>query len=135
MGDRALLERIDFEKGTIMLEGKEYPLRDTFFPTIDPSDPYRLSPEEEDLMQRLQHSFLISEHLQTHVRKMLRHGSMYGIYNENLLFHASVPLDEHGELLAVDIDGTPLKGRELLDAVDMTAFALTVADSIRRKTP
>ena len=136
MGDRALLERIDFEKGTIMLEGKEYPLRDTFFPTIDPSDPYRLSPEEEDLMQRLQHSFLISEHLQTHVRKMLRHGSMYGIYNENLLFHASVPLDEHGELLAVDIDGTPLKGRELLDAVDMTvrlAYDAAADDEERRK--
>lgn len=119
MDDRMLLHRMDLKKGTIRLaDGKEYPLRDTFWPTLDPKDPYRLSIEEEDLMQRMLHSFKSSEKLHKHVRCLFRHGSMYTVCNSNLLFHASVPLNEDGTLKEICVDGTYYKGKALLDRVD-----------------
>ena len=119
MDDRLLLHRMDLKKGTIRLaNGKEYPLRDTFWPTIDPKDPYRLSIEEEDLMQRMLHSFKSSEKLHKHVRCLFRHGSMYTVCNSNLLFHASVPLNEDGTLKEICVDGVSYKGKALLDRVD-----------------
>ena len=119
MDDRLLLHRMDLKKGTIRLaNGKEYPLRDTFWPTIDPKDPYRLSIEEEDLMQRMLHSFKSSEKLHKHVRCLFRHGSMYTVCNSNLLFHASVPLNEDGTLKEICVDGVYYKGKALLDRVD-----------------
>ena len=119
MDDRLLLHRMDLKKGTIRLaDGKEYPLRDTFWPTLDPKDPYRLSIDEEDLMQRMLHSFKSSEKLHKHVRCLFRHGSMYTVCNSNLLFHASVPLNEDGTLKEVCVDGACYKGKALLDRVD-----------------
>ena len=119
MDDRLLLHRMDLKKGTIRLaNGKEYLLRDTFWPTIDPKDPYRLSIEEEDLMQRMLHSFKSSEKLHKHVRCLFRHGSMYTVCNSNLLFHASVPLNEDGTLKEICVDGVYYKGKALLDRVD-----------------
>lgn len=119
MDDRLLLHRMDLKKGTIRLaNGKEYPLRDTFWPTIDPKDPYRLSIEEEDLMQRMLHSFKSSEKLHKHVRCLFRHGSMYTVCNSNLLFHASVPLNEDGTLKEICVVGVYYKGKALLDRVD-----------------
>lgn len=125
MEDRCLLNHIDFKAHTIRLDGRDYPLRDCTFPTIDPADPYRLTKEEADLMERLQHSFLISDRLQQHVGCLLHHGSMYGIFNSNLLFHASVPLNEDGSLREVLVGDVKAKGRALLDRVDRmvrTAF-------------
>lgn len=118
MDDRALLGGIDLEKGTCSVDGTEYPLKDTDFPTLHPARPYELSPEEADLMERLRHSFLISERLQAHVQQLLLHGGMYGIYNANLLFHASVPMNEDGTLKEVKVEGQAVKGRELLDRVE-----------------
>ena len=119
MDDRLLLHRMDLKKGTIRLaDGKEYPLRDTFWPSLDPIDPYRLSIDEEDLMQRMLHSFKSSEKLHKHVRCLFRHGSMYTVCNSNLLFHASVPLNEDGTLKEVCVDGACYKGKALLDRVD-----------------
>lgn len=118
MGDRALLEHICMEKGTFVWEGKEYKMLDTYFPTINPQSPYTLTAEEEDLMNRIQHSFLVSERLQRHVATLLHKGSMYGIYNSNLLFHASVPLNEDGQLREVTVCGIPVKGKALLQRVD-----------------
>ena len=119
MDDRLLLHRMDLKRGTIRLaNGKEYLLRDTFWPTIDPKDPYRLSIEEEDLMQRMLHSFKSSEKLHKHVRCLFRHGSMYTVCNSNLLFHASVPLNEDGTLKEICVNGVYYKGKALLDRVD-----------------
>lgn len=118
MLDRALLEGIDFEKGVCAVDGKEHPLIDSNFPTINPKNPYELTAEEEDLINRLQHSFLISDHLQNHVQKLLRHGSMYGIYNSNLLFHASVPMQEDGSLKIISVEGQNVSGRDLLDRIE-----------------
>lgn len=118
MADRMLLETIDFDKKTCIVGGKEYAMTDTFFPTIDPQDPYKLNAEEQDLIDRLQHSFLISDRLQAHVQQLLLHGGMYGIFNSNLLFHASVPMNEDGTLKEVCIEGQEVAGRSLMDKVE-----------------
>lgn len=118
MADRKLLGQIDFAKGTICLNGKEYTLKDNRFPTIDPNDPYRLTEEEEDLMSKLRQSFAGSEKLRKHMRCLFTHGSMYLVCNSNLLFHASVPLNEDGTLKAVRIGRKEYKGKRLLDKID-----------------
>lgn len=136
MEDRRLLEYIDLSAGTITLAGKTYPLRDASFPTIDPADPYRLTAEEQDLMTRLQHSFLISDRLQQHVQCMLLHGGMYGIYNSNLLFHASVPLNEDGSMREVLVGDTRVSGKELMMRVDQwvrTAFDESAEEEEKRQ--
>lgn len=118
LDDRALLHRIDYEKGTITLKGKTYKLQDTNFPTIDPKDPYRLSEEEEEVMERLEKAFTGCEMLQAHMRFLLAKGGLYKVYNNNLLYHGCVPLNEDGSLKEVDLFGRKFKGRSLYDALD-----------------
>ena len=115
---RGTLENIDLSRGTYRFDGKDYPLLDTLFPTLDKDDPYRLTEEEEELMKRLHHSFRISEKLQKHIRCLFSHGSMFLVSNSNLLFHASVPLNADGSLRQVEIDGKKLEGRELMQQVE-----------------
>ena len=105
MEDRALLHRIDYEKGTILLEGKEYKLKDTSFPTIDPAEPYALSAEEEEIMERLERAFLGCAKLQQHIRVILAKGGLYKVFNDTLLYHGCVPLDEKGKLNDVSVFG------------------------------
>lgn len=134
MNDRRLLEHINHEEGTICLYGKTHPLLENDFPTIDPKDPYKLTHEEAELMERLKHSFLISDRLQRHVNCLLYHGSMYGIYNSNLLFHASVPVNEDGSLREVLVGNVKAKGQALMERIDQmvrTAFD-TEADADER---
>ena len=115
MQDRCLLQNIDYERGIIRLDGKDHELKDKFFPTISPSDPLKFTEEEILLMEKLTHSFRVSEKLQRHIRTILSHGCMYAIYNDNLLFHASVPLNEDGSLKEVEImKGQKFSGKELL---------------------
>lgn len=124
---RGTLENIDLNRGTYRFEGKDCQLLDAAFPTLDPSDPYRLSSAEEEMMKQLHHSFRISEKLQRHIRLLFTHGSMYNVCNGNLLFHASVPMNPDGTLRQVLVDGKPFKGRELMQAVEMkmrTAYPL-----------
>ena len=118
LDDRALLHRIDYEKGTITLNGKEYQLLDTNFPTIDPKDPYKLSAEEEEVMERLERAFLGCEKLQEHMRFLLAKGGLYKVYNNNLLYHGCVPLNDDGSLKEVELFGRKFKGRTLYDALD-----------------
>lgn len=117
MEDRMLLHHIDFKKKVIVLDGKEYELTDTNFPTVDPDDPYRLSPEEQDIVTKLHNSFVSSEKLQKHMACLFRNGCIYAVANSNLLFHASVPLNEDGSLKDVDICGTKYHGKALLKKV------------------
>lgn len=116
--NRALLHRIDYEKGTITLDGNEYKLLDTNFPTINPEHPYELSPEEEDVMERLERAFTGCEKLQEHMRFLLSKGSLYKVHNNNLLYHGCVPLNEDGSLKEVELFGKKFKGRSLYDALD-----------------
>lgn len=118
MDDRLVLNHIDYEKGTITLEGKKYSLLDTHFPTIDPQDPYRLSEAEVLVMERLEGAFVRCEKLQRHVRFMYSKGGMYKIYNGNLLYHGCVPMDENGELSKVQIFEEEYAGRELYDVLE-----------------
>lgn len=119
MDRRGTLEHIDFKEGIYRLDGKVYEMRDTYLPTVDPASPYSLTSEEEDLMKKLHHSFRVSEKLQRHIKCLLSHGSMYGIYNGNLLFHASVPMNKEGTLKEVEVDGKKYCGRELMNRIEM----------------
>ena len=120
MTDRAVLRHIDYTRGVITLDGKEYQLTSNEFPTIDPNTPLELTPEEKMLAKRLRHSFKVSEKLQRHVRLLLQHGCMYAIYNNNLLFHASVPLNDDATLKEVEVfPGQTLSGRKLLHKIGM----------------
>ncbi|SCG92358.1 Fructose-1%2C6-bisphosphatase class 3 [uncultured Clostridium sp.] len=116
--ERALLHRIDYEKGTITLDGKEYKLLDTNFPTIDPKNPYQLSADEEDVMERLERAFTGCEKLQEHMHFLLSKGSLYKVYNNNLLYHGCVPLNEDGSLKEVTLFSKKFKGKSLYDALE-----------------
>lgn len=126
MNDRCLFEHVDYQNGTIELQGKTYKMSSCSFPTINPAAPSELSPEEKVLIGKLHHSFSVCEKLHKHIRVMLQHGCMYGIYNNNLLFHASCPLNEDGSLKEVEIyPGKKYSGRALMYHTGMqirTAF-------------
>ncbi|MBR6714884.1 MAG: fructose-1,6-bisphosphatase [Prevotella sp.] len=120
MKDRELLKFVDYQKGTIRLNGKEYELLSSCFPTINPDNPNALTPEEEALMDKLSHSFLVSEKLHKHVKLLLQHGCMYSVFNNNLLFHASVPINEDGSLKEVEIyPGKKYTGKDLMHSIGM----------------
>ena len=130
MSDRALFNNIDYKKGEITIDGVAYPLKSNMFPTIDSKHPNKLTEEEELLMNKLVHSFLISEKLQKHIRLLLQHGSMYAVYNNNLLFHASLPLNDDGSLKEVEVlPGQYYKGKELMETIEMLVRTAFQADA------
>ncbi len=118
MYDRLFLDKMDLEKGTVMVEGAEYPLNDTFFPTIDPEHPYELTPEEQDVVDRLKNSFQRSERLQRHIRFLYTKGSLYKVYNGNLLYHGCVPMNEDGSFMEVGLYGKTYSGKALYDILE-----------------
>ncbi len=118
MSDRLLLDKVDSGRGVLRVDGREIPLRDSRFPTVDPADPYRLTPEEKELVAKLRHSFLASEKLRLHMRCLYAHGSLYLVRNSNLMFHASIPFDEDGSFREVTLLGKQYAGRRLLDRID-----------------
>ena len=103
MDEQSFMDRIDYGKGTVELGGKEYPLLDTHFPTVNPDDPNALSEEEETVMERLRSAFLGCRRLQQHVQFLLRNGSFYKVHNGNLLYHGCMPLDEEGKFKEVQV--------------------------------
>lgn len=120
MKGRAMLERVNYEKGTIDIDCKEYKLSSCSFPTVDPKNPNKLTKEEEILVEKLHHSFEVSEKLHKHIKLMLSHGCMYSIWNNNLLFHASIPLCEDGTMKNVEIyPGHTVSGQQLMTDVGM----------------
>ena len=121
MADRMFLDKMDLEKGTVMVYGKEYPLKDTLFPTLDREDPYALSQEEKEAVERLRGAFLNCEKLQRHVRFLFTKGSLYNVYNGNLLYHGCVPLNEDGTFQKVNIYGEEYAGRKLYDVLEKYA--------------
>ncbi len=124
MEDRMLLDRIDYEKGTIRikrtdsLEFADYTMLDMDFPTIDPKNPFALTEEEEKVMERLQHAFMSCEKLQRHVRFLFAKGGLYKIYNGNLLYHGCVPMNEDGSFTSVEIYGRKYSGKALYDILE-----------------
>jgi len=121
MEDRLQLDKVDYENKCITIDGIVYPMLDTDFPTVDPKDPYTLTPEEEVVIYQLTRSFRHSEKLQRHIRFLYSKGSLYRVYNGNLLFHGCIPMTEDGNLMHFSIGCNNLCGREFLDYADATA--------------
>lgn len=129
MKDRLFLDKIDYEKGTVLINGKEYVMNDKNFPTIDPKNPYKLSTEEAEIVERLKNSFLHSEKLNAHVNFLYSKGHMYQNFNQNVLFHGCIPMLENGEFEQVEILGKKFKGKELMDHIENVAHKAFYGDS------
>lgn len=118
MENRLLLDKIDYEKKTVQIDGVTYEMKDTLLPTVDPDNPYALTGEELDVMKRLCSSFLHCEKLQRHIQLLLKKGSIYRVYNDNLLYHGCVPMNEDGEFTSVNIYGNYYSGKALFDVLE-----------------
>ena len=121
MEDRLLLDKINYKKGKINIDGKTYHLIENYFPTIDPENPYELSAKEEEVVKKLVKSFKNSEKLQRHIQFLYSKGNIYKIYNNNLLIHGCVPMDKNGEFVTTNVNGVELKGKNYLDYVEKIA--------------
>ena len=118
MNEAVYLDKIDYKKGTITLEGKEYQLTDNYLPTIDPENPYQLNEWEQEVIDQLSYSFKNNDKLQNDIRFLFNNGSMYLKYNNNLLYHGCVPLTSDGEFAPIEINGAKYEGKALLDFFD-----------------
>ena len=118
MEHRLLLDKINWENGTVNVEGTDYPMRDMDLPTIDPKDPYAFTEEETLVLETLEASFLNSEKLQRHIRFLFNHGSLYKIMNGNLMYHGCIPMNKDGSFLEVELNGRKLSGKALMDYLD-----------------
>ncbi|RFC44923.1 MAG: 6-bisphosphatase-3 [Verrucomicrobia bacterium] len=123
MESRRLLHRIDAE-GFIVLDGIRHPLKDNYFPTLDLENPYKLSEDEVQCLERIRGSFTASKALWNQIRWMVNHGAMYLRREENLVFHGCIPVDEQGEFLTMQIKGKPKAGRALMDAIEAVVYRL-----------
>ena len=121
MEKRLMLDKINYENGTICIDGKDYPLKDSYFPTIDPNHPYDLSADEKDLMDRLIKAFLNCEKLQRHAKFLFSAGSLYLCYNNNLYFHGCIPFNEDGSFRSITLHGASYKGKALYDFLEAYA--------------
>ena len=128
MDDQLLLDKIDFNEGSVVCGGQKYPLADCDFPTINPSDPYAFTAEEEQVMSQLIQGFMNSEKLNKHVRLLYEKGSMYKVYNGNLLYHGCVPLNEDGTFTVSHVDGVETSGRAMYDLLEAHARKAFYAD-------
>ena len=129
MDDRLLLHHIDFGRQVFVYGGKEYAMRECYFPTVDPEHPYRLTEEEREVVNKLHQSFTRSEKLRTHMKCLFRYGCMYNVCNSNLLFHASMPLNADGTLKEIEILGKKYKGKALLNRVGQLVRTAYFADA------
>ena len=121
MEDRLLLDKINYKKGTLSVNGKTYVLLDKNFPTVDPKNPYRLSKGEQEVMEKLANSIKNSQRLQNHIEFLFSHGSMYLTFNANLLYHGCIPMDEKGNFVGFEIEGAKYSGKSLCDHFDRVA--------------
>lgn len=121
MDGRLLLDKIDYEKGTIQIDNKIYNLNDTNFPTVDYKNPYKLTKEEEEIINRLQESFRNSETLNKHISFLYSKASMYKCFNSNLLFHGCVPMEADGEFSKIEVLGESISGKKYFDCIEKIA--------------
>ena len=121
MDGRLLLDKIDYEKGTIQIDNKIYNLNDTNFPTVDYKNPYKLTKEEEEIINRLQESFKNSETLNKHISFLYSKASMYKCFNSNLLFHGCVPMEVDGEFSKIEVLGESISGKRYFDCIEKIA--------------
>lgn len=131
MDDRLLLDKINYEEGTVNIDGETFPLLDSHFPTIDPNNPYELNEEEKELLQTLVRSFKKSEKLQKHIDFLYSNGSMYLAYNNNLLYHGAIPMTKAGKFVRLEVDGKKVSGKAFIDRLDMIARRAYYQDGTR----
>ena len=131
--NRVMLEKIDYEKGTICIDGKIFKMKDMNLPTVDPKHPLALSEGEMEVMMRMRSSFLHCDKLQAHVKFLLKRGSMYKIYNGNLLYHGCVPMTEDGSFTKVNIYGKEYCGKELFDVLESYVRKAFFSKNMREK--
>jgi len=118
MNDRLLLDKIDFSKSEIKINNQVYKLKDHNFPTLDPEQPYSLSTEELEVVNKLKSSFMTSEKLQQHIRFLFSNGSLYLKCNSNLLYHGCILMNSDKTLRTLSINGVDYCGKELMDKFD-----------------
>jgi fructose-1,6-bisphosphatase III len=133
MEDRLLLDKVDYDKGTVQIGEQTYPLLDRNFPTIDPANPYELSPQETAVMEKLRLSFTNSERLQNHIRFLFSKGSMYLVYNGNLLYHGCIPMTRRGTLRHFTFDGLDHSPKAFMDRLERLARQGYFADEPAKK--
>lgn len=121
MDNRLLLDKINYKTKTVQIDGKVYELNDTSFPTIDPQNPYKLTKEEKEVMDRLKDSFKNSETLNKHINFLYVKGSIYKCFNSNLLFHGCIPMDKNGDVSIINLFEEPLSGKKYLDNIEKIA--------------
>lgn len=135
MADRLLLDKVDWERGELLLDGRVYPLNDAYFPTIVPDEPCSLTEAEQSVVQRLLYAFQHNDRLQRHVRFLYSQGGMYRVFNGNLLYHGCIPMTEDGALASVAVTGKSCEGRELMDRVErLVRQAYFADDPAQRQT-
>lgn len=118
MEDRLLLDKIDPAARTVRIDGKTYPMRDVDFPTVDWEHPYELTEGEQTVVERLRQAFVHCEKLQRHVRFLFAKGSLYKVYNGNLLYHGCIPMEEDGTFSKVEVYGETYSGKALYDVLE-----------------
>lgn len=118
---RLLLDKIDYDKGTITIANETYPLKETTFPTIDPNDPYTLTAEEDKVIRHLRQLFMHNDKLQSHIRFLFRKGRMLEKSNNRLLFHAGIPMHEDGTFKTFTFHNKDYQGPSLFEILDQTA--------------
>ena len=118
LDNRLLLDKMNLKRGYVEIEGKKYEINDTNFPTLIKDDIYRLTDEEQEVLERLCDSFKNSPKLNEHIDFLYKKGELYTIFNSNLLFHACIPMTENGEFKEVEFLGKRLKGKEYLDEIN-----------------
>lgn len=133
MNDRLLLDKIDYEKGTIKLDNKIYKLEDTYFPTVNPNNPYKLSEKEAEVVNKMVKAFENSEKLQKHIKFLYSKGNIYKIFNENLLIHGCIPMDDAGEFVEMKIKKETLRGKKYLDYIERIARQGYFADKCSKE--
>ncbi len=120
LDDRLLLDKMDIENGFVTIEGKQYEINDRNFPTIDKNNPYKLTKEEKEVIERLTESFVHSKELNNHINYLFSKGAMYTVFNNNLLFHGCMPSNEDGSFKEVNFLGKIVKGKEYFDEINET---------------
>ncbi len=118
LNDRLLLDKMDIENGFVTIEGKKYEINDKNFPTIDKNNPYKLTKEEKEVIERLTESFVHSKELNNHINYLFSKGAMYTVFNNNLLFHGCMPSNEDGSFKEVNFLGKTVKGKEYFDEIN-----------------
>ena len=132
MKDRLLLDKINMQKGTVKIAGKEFLLNDTNFPTLNLKNPYELTQEEKEIMERLKSSFMQSEKLNRHINFLYAKGHMYQKFNSNLLFHGCIPMKSNGDFEEVEVIGKKLRGKELLEYSEKIAHNAYFGDKTEK---